>query len=182
MKKLLLLLVVMFAVFLSGCGGNSNLPSDKPLNAEGYNKASMVNDDLAIIMRFNGMDTLAGTYEGKDKQGKKLHLVAMVPFSELKMARAPENVLLQNSSVAQVYKGGDIYHVVFSDKYMAIQVGKMKTIQQHDIMIIDKKKKTAALFVNVRDDGSYDKTVSGELKEFSDKNLFATLKLPSPFK
>lgn len=180
MKKILALVVIMFAVFLAGCG--SNLKSDKPLSAEGYNKESMVSDDISVGMRFNGTDILAGTYEGKDKNGKNIRLASMVTMPEMTRTRTPATTLVKNSSVAHVYKNGDIYHVVFSEKYMALHAGETKTLQQHDIMIVDKGKKTAALFINVRDDGSYDKTASGELKDFRDKDLFTTLKLENPFK
>lgn len=179
MKKILLMLMVVVAVALAGCG--SNLTSDKPLTQEAYNKESMTSDNITLDMLFNGKPLLAGTYEAKANDGKKIRLAAIVPGDIMMRTRKPEMTILQHSSKSYVYKNGGIYHIFYTDGYMGFMQGmKLKTVQEHHVLIVDRDRKKVALFVNVKDDGSYEDSVTGKLVNFSNDDIFKTLKLQHP--
>lgn len=178
MKKIFLLVMVMLAVLLAGCG--SNLKSDKPLTLEQYNKESLSNDDVTVGMRFNDTVFLAGTYEAKMKDGKKERLAAVINRDIMARTRKPEMMLLQNSSRSHVYKNGGIYHIFYTDRYTSLASSGQKTLQEHNILILDKDKKIAKMFINVKDDGSYDKSAEGVIMDFKEDDVFNTLKLQHP--
>lgn len=179
MKKVLLLFIVMLSVILTGCG--SKLTADKPLSQEGYSKESVYDDDITLGMRFRGEKIVAGTYEGKDRSGKKMRYAAIIPVDLMMRTRKPEMIIIQRSSKSAVYKNGDIYHVFYNDDYMIMGSGRSRTLEQRNLLILDKDKKTATVFVNVKSNGSFDGKVKGELVDFSSKDIFKTLKLQYPF-
>lgn len=178
MKKIFLLVMVMLTVLLAGCG--SNLKGDKPLTLEQYNKESISSANVTAGLRFNDTVFLAGTYEATMKDGKKERLAAVVNRDLMARTRKPETILLQNSSRSHVYKNGDIYHIVYTDRYTSLAAGGQKTLQEHNLLILDKERKTAKMFINVKDDGSYDKSAEGVIMDFKEDDIFNTLKLQHP--
>ena len=180
MKKVFLMVMLVLAVCLAGCG--SNLKGDKPLSLEGYNKESITNNNVTMALRFNGKRMLAGTYEAKMKDGKKGHVAVIIPEAKLLGTRTPDIALLDSSARCHMYKNGGVYQIVYTDTYDTLRVdGKGKKFDEHNILIVDKEQKTAAIFVNVRDDGSYQDSVRGELLELKSGDVFDNLKLEKPF-
>lgn len=116
MKKILLLFMVVLAVCLAGCG-SSKLTGDKPLSQAEYNKESVTSDDITADLRFNGQVIIAGTYEAKSRDGKKMRLAAVIPGNLLLRTRTPQITIVDNSSKSYVYRNGGVYHIFYNDTY-----------------------------------------------------------------